>query len=202
MLDIKELLNGKARRALHTTRYSTHTVHKVESVAHHTYVTMTYASVIAHSLEADGQKVNHGLVLNKALWHDVEEPSGVGDILRGVKHSSPQLAEMIEDLSSRYVSATSSDLGMYKIHEYWKNAKDQTLEGQIVRVADVFSVLAFLVEEFQLGNRTLSDVYEEVSVYLYDVIKEIENPDLQDLVREAQAYFKEMIEPCTITISK
>ena len=191
---LEEMLNGAARRAIHTTRYSRHAVHRVESVAEHVYNAMIYASVIAHHLTKEKYKIDLGLVLSKTLWHDIEEPSGVGDILRGVKHSSPELHKLLEELGKRYVSQTADALQMYgTLVAYWEHAKDSTVEGQIVRVADVLSVVAYLIEEHNLGNRTLGDVYEEVRLYLFAVSDTVTVPELQDLVREVREHFQEKI---------
>ena len=203
-LNITSLLNGDARRAIHTTRYSRYAVHRVESVAEHTFNTMTYASVIAHHLIEDGYAVNHGTVLNKALWHDTEEPAGTGDILRGVKHSSPQLLQLIEEYGRRAVVRVSEALGLGKwsgskdrsrdvILEYWENSKDDTVEGQIVRVADCLSVISYLVEEYDLGNRTLGVVHDEVMQYFGVVDRKVKIPELQDLLREVRSYFEERV---------
>lgn len=195
--DLNELLNGAPRRAIHTTRYSRHAVHRVESVAEHVYNAMIYASVIAHHLSG-GYKIDQGLVLNKTLWHDTEEPAGLGDILRGVKHSSPELLRMLEALGEKFVSLVASRLQMHRIREYWSKSKDATIEGQIVRVADVLSVVAYLIEEHMLGNRTLGEVYNEVLEYLDRVEEKVEVPELQDLVRDVREHFREKVKPAPV----
>lgn len=192
-IDIRKLLNGDVRRAVHTTRYSRHAVHRVESVAEHIYNTMTYASVIAHHLQEDGYTLDHGMVLNKALWHDTEEPAGTGDILRSVKHSSPEILNLIEGLGHQAVRRVASELGVYQIVRHWESSKDDTTEGQIVRVADGLSVAAYLVEEYELGNHTMREVHDEFHTYLYDLQSKVKVPELQDLVREVQSYFEERV---------
>jgi 5'-deoxynucleotidase YfbR-like HD superfamily hydrolase len=194
MIEVKKLLNGDIRKSIHTTRYSTCAVHRVESVAEHVFNTMTYASVIAHYLADDCRYViDHGQVLNKALFHDLEEPAGTGDILRKVKHSTEALQEEIQRIGIREVRRVAGELGMYKILEYWSTSKDATLEGQIVRVADGLSVAAYLVEEYRMGNRMMRDVHEEFVEYL-DSLLHVPTPELADLVREVLEYFKESVE--------
>lgn len=198
-LDVQSLLNGDVRRAIHTTRYSRFAVHRVESVAVHTFNTMVYISIIAHHLEDQGYHVNHGVALNKGLWHDTEEPAGTGDILRGVKHSSPQLLQMIEDYGRDVVERVSLRTHP-SILRYWETAKDETIEGQIVRAADFISVISYLVEEHDLGNRTLGHIHEEVMEYFDVVIDRLRSVELKDLVRRVRDYFISRVTyPCPIS---
>lgn len=192
---VPDLLNGSARYAIHTTRYSGFAVHRVESVSDHVYNAMVYSSVISHHLQREGYEINHGLVLNKTLWHDYEEPSGLGDIKRGVKHSSPELSKLLEDLGRSFVVRAASRIELSStILRYWETAKDETIEGQIVRVADVLSVVAYLIEEHQLGNRTLTSLHCEVRAYLDVAQEKVTIPELQDLLREVVSYYVEQIE--------
>lgn len=196
-LQIANLLNGDVRRAIHTTRYSRCAVHRVESVAEHVFNTMCYASVLAHHLIEDGVSVDLGQVLNKSLWHDTEEPAGIGDILRKVKHSSTEFLKLVEGLGVREVFRVNRELGFLNhspILDYWLTSKDDTIEGEIVRVADGLSVIAYVVEEYLLGNRTMRDVHEEVVGYLQSMIDKVQNQQLKAVVTMTMAYFIEKVE--------
>ena len=191
-LNVAQLLNGRTRRALHTTRYSSYVVHHRESVAEHTFCTVLYTYIISQHLRQHGFVVNAELALSKALCHDLEEPSGVGDILRQVKHSSLAMSTMLQELGLKYVTKTATDLSTPIIVEHWVRAKDETIEGNVVRLADALSVVSFLVEEHGMGNRLLEEVVTDVRVFLKSV-EQVMHPVMAELMSRVRQYFDQVI---------
>lgn len=188
-IDLKSLLNGQARKAAHTTRYSSCSVIRQETVAEHTFHSILISYVIASHLSRDGVHVDFGSLLTNTLCHDLEE-SKTGDILRNVKHSSPEMLSLINDIGSRAMRMIDTSLDMQgEMVSSWIRAKDSTAEGQILRVADLLSVVSYLVEDYKMGNRTMEDVHQEVTTAFNDAYSKVQIPQLQDLLYNAAIYF-------------
>lgn len=188
-IDLKSLLNGQARKAAHTTRYSSHSVLRQETVAEHTFHTILIAYVIASHLKRDGVEVDMGLLLVNSACHDLEE-SKTGDILRNVKHSSPEMHALINEIGSRAMRMLDDSLGMQgAMVTAWICSKDSTTEGQILRVADLLSVISYLVEDYKMGNRTMTEVHEEVTTAFNDAYSKVQLPQLHGVLYDAAMYF-------------
>jgi 5'-deoxynucleotidase YfbR-like HD superfamily hydrolase len=178
-LDLKALLTGSVTCTRNVLRYSIFPRHHAESVAEHSYFTALYAVVILKWLKVypteKYEQPNAETVLARALLHDVDE-SQSGDFVRRFKHSDPELKDLLHRVSRRFVLKVmvqldpchtgpgTGDVG-YTMVQHWDNAKDHTIEGRIVAFADYLSVLSYIAQELELGNRRMLETMSELSHY-------------------------------------
>ena len=146
------MLVGTTNRMRNVIRYSTcHRQHN-ETLAEHHYYTALFSALIAKDI---GVQVNTEIVMLKALVHDVEE-SVSGDFMRSFKHSSPELKAAIEKGSEAFVYSMFNRINSNGAFDgAWKNAKDHSLEGRIVKFADFLSVLSYIYQELASGNKLI-----------------------------------------------
>lgn len=200
MLKLQELLDGDLARIRNVIRFSNSTRIKDESVAEHTYFTAYYALVLAMTLIVEeGVNIDMGTLLTSAILHDMDE-SKSGDFVRHFKYMDADIKRHIEDASDKIMRnafdpifvkerlAMRENEPAHSLHYLWKYAKQDTLEGDIVAFADFLSVLSYVMNELDCGNkkllRQLDDMheyansfykrkfvkYEEVKAWLYQVM--------------------------------
>ena len=167
-LNIWEMITGDMRNLGRIMRYQTVSILHKESVATHTTMTIWMSFLMAKFVKQKGFKVDIGKTLEKALLHDVGECT-CGDMVRSVKYSHKSLPALLNSVEERSVKELEEKVGIFGIVEGWKKAKDNTLEGQIVRLADFLSVVSYCQEELQLGNGKIRDIIEEVSKYISEI---------------------------------
>lgn len=168
MLNIKEMIIGKHCRLRHIIRYSNSPRQHNESVAEHSYYTALYAMIMAECLTH--LTINHAILLQKALLHDTDECFS-GDFIRVFKRSSEALANLIEktakDMIPQAFDMVPADSRQHReMCERWATAKDATVEGDIVAFADFLSVLSYVFQELQSGNKAILGSLEGLEDYL------------------------------------
>jgi len=165
-LNLRELCLGYATRLRYVKRFSTSHVQHVENVAEHSYYTALYCMLIGRQLEG----VQMGLLLQKALIHDVDEAFS-GDIIRMFHRDGGVLEkaahERAGEMVARFCEAVATDSSdSAKLVHTWNTAKDPgTLEGRIVAYADFLSVLSYVAQEVDCGNHRLLDNLDEIAIY-------------------------------------
>lgn len=165
-LNLRELCLGYATRLRYIKRFSVAHVTHIENVAEHTYYTALYAMLIGRQLEG----VQMGLLLQKALIHDVDEAFS-GDIIRMFHRDGGVLEKAVHERSGemvkRFFDTVSTDpFDSAKLSWLWETAKDQgNLEGRIVAYADFLSVLSYVVQEVDGGNRRVLDHLADIRSY-------------------------------------
>lgn len=112
----------------------------------------------AYKSEYDSGQLNlvdTGLLAQRALAHDLDEYKTT-DIRRDVKYYNPTIHSELEKLGDSVVSSVSEKYEYPDLYDLWKNAKDATVEGQIIKLCDLLSVVYKVAEEVVvLGNKTL-----------------------------------------------
>ena len=154
---MEQLLLGPVSRLKNIVRFSNSHKHQTESVAEHSYSTALYALVLGEELRRGGLEIDVELAVKRALLHDVEE-SHSGDFIRTFKHSDPALVAAIEKASRNFAEKIFRGLspkGWLPLFQLWENAKDKSLEGQLVEFADFLSVVSYILREGRMGNRAL-----------------------------------------------
>ena len=199
-LDIEELLGGETNRLRHIQRFSTCFRAHTETVAEHCYFTSWYSLVIGWWLREKGEPIDLGLLLSRALVHDLEE-ARVGDVFRPFKYSSPELLAEIEKAAATQLPQVTWPL-MRSVEfdawilERWEHAKDPaTTEGCVVAFADYLSVLGYVLQELRAGNGTIADQQPNLETYarIFDA------PDfnaLRELVIQTELFAAAMWEGC------
>ena len=155
-LNIEELLTGTARRVAHVTRFAGTPLHRTESVAEHSYMTAQYALFIGWECQRLGGAVHMERLLARALVHDLDEAVMV-DLPRPIKYADAALREAWQVMCHRAIKDMEKAIGLPFFHT-WLDAKDDSLEGAILALADLIAVTSYVLEELAFGNTYMLDV--------------------------------------------
>lgn len=161
MLNLAELLAGDTRQMSSVIRYSSIPHGRGENVAEHSYYVVFYALLIAKDMEKEGYKIDYYKLLVSAIIHDLDEAI-TGDIIRPVKYSSEQLRDMLGEVANIYCRHTLRKLDLEeaeKLYDLWERARDpKTVEGQILQVCDMLSVISYCIERIRAGNSFMQTI--------------------------------------------
>ena len=148
------------RRAPGFFKYQEH------SVAAHSFKVAEIAQMLGDVEELAGNKVNWQMLYEKSLNHDYTERF-IGDIKTPVKYATPTLrhrladveATMTENFIKNEIPRDFQDRYRRRLSE----GKDETLEGQILSVADKIDLLYEGFGEIEKGNpeQVFLDIYSE-----------------------------------------
>ncbi|WP_034551198.1 HD domain-containing protein [Carnobacterium funditum] len=136
------------------------------SVAAHSFKVTKIAQFLGTVEEQQGKTVDWRSLYEKALNHDYSELF-IGDIKTPVKYATPQLREMLADVEeSMTENFIRNEIPIEFQAAYakrLKEGKDETLEGQILSVADKVDLLYESFGEIQKGNteNIFAEIYEE-----------------------------------------
>jgi len=150
MLSVKELLSGRVKRVSFVNRFSSFNVSRYENVAEHSYFVSLYCMLIANDIE---ESVNYERLMQSALLHDIDE-SMTGDIIRMIKYDSEAMKQVVDRISLNSVRVILGDLNADKLIESFIYSKSNSIEGDILKVADMLSVSSYLLSELERGNTT------------------------------------------------
>lgn len=126
------------------------------NVAAHSYKVTKIAQYMGTVEECDGQVINWKSLYEKALNHDYPEIF-TGDIKTPVKYASEKLnylfTEVEESMTIKFIEAEFPE----KYQQIYKSfladeGKDDTIEGQILSVADKIDLLYEAIGEIQKRN--------------------------------------------------
>lgn len=131
-------------------RFSTHPCIIPMSVAEHCYYVIYYSWLVAQEFIKSGQQIDIKAVFEKALLHDIEE--GItGDMHKFFK----------TEIIHKEIDKACKDKVSLEIYKIWKNARDDSIEGQIVNFADNYEVLIYCLEEAKIGNKDLYKIFKD-----------------------------------------
>jgi 5'-deoxynucleotidase YfbR-like HD superfamily hydrolase len=135
-----------------------------------------------------GRTISTSMLLSRAIAHDLDE-SMTGDFQRQFKYSSPSLRAEIGKASEQFMQALLMPFPPTVAHPIfvaWKSAKDDDLEGDIIKAADFLAVVAYIIKELRMGNQHLMDIVAECTVYGHEVANEVDHsPELVDIIMSA-----------------
>lgn len=194
-LNLKSILLGDVSRLRYVWRFSTSRIVHPESVAEHSYYVALYSMFIADWIVENYEyrvmgkyrdlKVDKGLLLTRALLHDLEE-SRSGDVPRNFKYSTPKLKEILGNASMiafNQILRSVLPSPCKVVDDYqdaWVNAKDETIEGAVLEFADFLSCLSFLLQEgrnvgavLPEGCLTLNEYHGTLSGPRFDPVREL-----------------------------
>ncbi len=147
-------------------RYSRDFMVKEESVLEHIGFTVIFCLVIARRLLEQGYGVDTGKLLVRATLHDLEETI-TGDVSRKTKYCSVAVKEGIDDYG-KVAIAKIEELLEISISYDWENAKDDSFEGLILKVADMAAVVyKTMTEVVFYGNKSFIRVSEEIATEIH-----------------------------------
>lgn len=168
------LLDSPLLRTDNVNRYSGTYQSDPELLSVHIVDVQFISLMIARKLQSFNEHVNIGLLLEKGLIHDVDETL-TGDFTRLVKYSSKTCHDALEAVAESVVKEISYDTdGTDYILDRWSNAKDNTLEGYIIKLSDMLSVIKKVSKEVDLlGNNNFLRVALEVQSYINDLYNSV-----------------------------
>lgn len=159
-------------------RWSHAYCHKEESVLEHTAVVAIIAMAIGSEVGADMVKV-----LERALLHDVEETI-TGDIPNPTKYHNPSITAEIK----KFETVAAKEVAYHYFGEWafrvWSEAKDDSLEGEIIKIADAGAVVIKIQQEKALGNLAFNEYEENVWNALLGIKNGIKNTCLLTYIHD------------------
>ncbi|MCH4124035.1 MAG: HD domain-containing protein [Levilactobacillus sp.] len=174
------------------------------SVAAHSFKVAEVAQFLGDVEEQAGHEVNWRLLYEKALNHDYTERF-IGDIKTPVKYATPQLRQMLADvetsLTANFIKNEIPEQFQAAYTRRLGEGKDDTLEGQILSVADKVDLLYESFGEIQKGNPepVFTEIYREslstilkfkqmacVQYFLSAVLPEMLSADFSDRQKLAE----------------
>ncbi|WP_390405942.1 YfbR-like 5'-deoxynucleotidase [Lacticaseibacillus jixiensis] len=180
------------RRAPGFFKYAEH------SVAAHSFKVAEIAQLLGDIEEHAGNTINWQALYEKALNHDYTERF-IGDIKTPVKYATPALREMLADVEG---SMTENFIQNEIPEEYQavyrrrlSEGKDDTLEGQLLAIADKVDLLYESFGEIEKGNpeRVYVNIYTEsltviagfkqrpsVQYFLQEILPDMLNEEFAD----------------------
>lgn len=167
------------RRLAGIRRWSATSPLRPKSVASHSYYVAKIARRICHLLKRQRPEleVNVLRVVDMALMHD-EPEAETGDIALPVEGLSDAIKEEHERiLKEEYASIPEGDYFVDLWIKSNKSVSEDSLETQIVRVADAIAGYAECCEELNLGNREFQQFNDRyvmiIAQFDYDWFKPI-----------------------------
>lgn len=186
---VVDFILGHLRRLVHTARFSTVPQSSVESVAEHSYFVAVYARVLAYYAIKQGHKVNLQEILERALLHDAEEVIS-SDIIYPYKHyGDGGLAAEIDKINQTVIHEVFSKLPKELANSFvdiWKRAKkEDSIETEIIKVADLLSLLSHSFEQIHMGNH----YFIRISKTAIRQLKKLKIEWYPTLISELEDYF-------------
>jgi len=199
-----DLIDNPMMKTENVIRFSgTYQIHE-EQLSTHIVDVQFISFMIARKIISFGERVDVGLVLQRGLVHDVDEVL-VGDIPRLTKYSSATCHDALNLVAASVVHDISNKLdGTDYVFDLWDNAKDNTIEGYIIRLADMLSVAKKTAYEVSILNNNnflriavemmnyIHDLYNSVPVDLFFIPSSIEY--VKNLLLGVESYLSSIVE--------
>ena len=164
-------------------KYTEHTV------AAHSYRVASIAQVLGDIEELEGVAVDWKMLYEKALNHDYTERF-IGDIKTPVKYASPELRGMLqlveEKMTDEFVNQEIPEAFQDIYRRRLFEGKDDTIEGELLAIADKVDLLYESFEEIVKNNP--EPVYQEMFMESIQTIQQFRH-------RPSVSYFFKEIFP-------
>jgi putative hydrolase of HD superfamily len=168
----KTLYDHVLNRGLaHVIRFNSHPQHFPESVAEHSFYVVYFTNILVSLLKDKGVDISRSRAMQIALVHDMEEMFS-GDILTPFKHYNEVVSTAIRKVNEEMIPDAFEGLpeNMQKrFVEFWnEDAKQETIEAQVVKIADKLALISKCYEEMKVGNGFFEEIYSTQVQKLYE----------------------------------
>jgi 5'-deoxynucleotidase YfbR-like HD superfamily hydrolase len=149
----------------------------------------------SHTLASEDERFV-GACVQRALVHDLEEARS-GDFPRPFKYSDPKLKEVLDNLGGVafgqcFIKVLQDFTARTSLEKLWREAKDDTPEGHVVKFADFLSAFVFIYMESHNGNKRFrSQIGSEINLYS-ELFRADPYRDMAPWVDEVQEMLKEI----------
>lgn len=193
MSNLSQIVDNPILKSNRVIRYSGVYQAEPEALSEHVVSVMLISYLIANDLIDLGESIDLGKLLEKGLLHDIDEVL-TGDIPRPTKYATKESKQILDNIAR--ASLCRIPKLPWRSVSVWDDAKDDTLEGFLVRLADMldvykkvrleitklnnyeFCVLAIetktYFEEFDWISLATKIFHKETSVnYIKDIVSEV-----------------------------
>jgi len=162
-------------------RFSQSYLAKPESVLEHSASVAQLAYFIGSNIEG----IDMEMLLKKAVFHDMDEII-TGDLAHPTKHYTNELRHQIAMLERDNMIDICNDISDPELFDVWNDAKDDTIEGFIICICDIFVVLYKIDQEFRVfGNNSLLGHSVSIRKRLLQLMEENSNVIISSFINEA-----------------
>lgn len=148
------------------SRYSRDYMAKPESVLEHIGFCTFYGLLLANRVNAVTH-VDFGQLFMRIATHDLDEAI-LGDIPRTTKYFNNDIRTSFKSIEAQTMQKLAAWMDA-DIYSDWAQSKDNSIEGQILRVTDIASVTYKVWTEIEmLNNRSFLRVALETHKYLLE----------------------------------
>lgn len=174
MNKIKTVIDAMARLT-NTSRFSQFQLCVPENVMEHSASVTMLCFFMADSIEKELKKdlFDYKELFTKALFHDFDE-FATGDISRPMKYASKEIRDEIYKVEKNTVQNFAKQINCFEVFNSWISAKDDSLEGGLVALADKFVIVTKVYDEaVRRGNMTISEcipdkIIEDICNIVYE----------------------------------
>jgi 5'-deoxynucleotidase len=153
------------RNLAHVKRFNNRPLLFPESVAEHSFYTAHFTQIICWALKKKKIEIDSQKALSMALIHDAEEGFS-GDILNPFKHFNEKIAGAIREVNEETIGMMFEELPKElskELIDLWhEEQKRESVESQVVKLADSLSLLSKCFEEIEAGNSNFHEIYRKV----------------------------------------
>lgn len=152
------------RSLAHVTRFNNRPQHFEESVAEHSFYVAYITQVLCWLLTEEKVKIDTKGAIQMALIHDQEEGFS-GDILNPFKHFNPKVERAIKEVNKETINMMFENLppkmGKDFVNLWHEETERDSIESEVVKVADTLSLIAKCYEEMEAGNNYFAGIYKK-----------------------------------------
>ena len=160
-------------------RWSNAYCQREENVLEHTAVVSIIALRIGQEVGAD-----LGDLLSRAILHDMEEMI-TGDIPTPTKYHNEDITREIKKFEEIAAIEVAARYFGHWAFNLWSKAKDDSLEGEIIKIADSLAVVYKIKQETDLGNPTFHTFKNNIHGALIELMGYSKHKKLLPFIHEA-----------------
>jgi 5'-deoxynucleotidase YfbR-like HD superfamily hydrolase len=154
-------------------RYNTTPRHKNETVATHSYYVALFSMMLCNELNVSSLVRSKAIAI--ALVHDIPEVI-INDVTYEAKQHMPDVKAALEKYEQEVIKANFPELYKNMYDSYFV---DDDIANQIVRLADVLSVLQFSDHEINMGNTYLKGWDKDTQQRIEEIKNNLERMGLK-----------------------